>query len=72
MIEEADQVNTSIWPGMSIKKIEPSLRYLDLAVMALTMFSGWAVYKLSAVKMAPLGPSLYSFMTLDKEEHTFL
>lgn len=39
--------------------------------MALTIISGWAVYKLSAVNMAPLGPSLYSFITWTLEKAYF-
>lgn len=36
---------------------------LSFACILLTISSGCARYKLSAVNMAPLGPSLYSFIT---------
>lgn len=59
IMDEADHVNTYICPGMSIINMPPSGFYLAFLVIAFTIFYGCAVYKLRAVKIAPLGPNLY-------------
>ena len=62
IIEEADHVKTSIWPGMSTKNVFYFFYSIFLAI-ALTMFSGWAAKRFRAVRMAPLGPSFCWSMT---------
>ena len=71
--DEEDQVNTSIWPGMSIKRVIffPG-KVLNLLTTALITTSGAVRNKLSAVKMAPLGPSWYYFMILVREMYTLI
>ena len=67
MSDEADQVNTSICPGISIMNIFfCSGFYFILFSILLMISSGCERYKLRAVRMAPFGPSLYYFMTLFK------
>lgn len=72
MMDEADQVNTYIWPGISTTNMPPLGFSFAFFAIALTIFYGCAVYKLSAVKIAPLGPNLYSFMTYTPPKYTFL
>lgn len=48
---------------MSMIKMLPYGCSLALAAIWLTRISGWVVYKLRAVRMAPLGPNLYSLIT---------
>ena len=65
MMDEEDHVKTSICPGMSTTKMLVSLLLLAITCsMPVMMCSGWAVKRLRAVRMAPFGPSLWSFITL--------
>ena len=62
--EDADHVNTSICPGIStMNNFFLVVVYLSFCSILDTMIYGCAKYKLSAVNIAPLGPSLYYFIT---------
>lgn len=61
---DEDHVNTSICPGISITKVFWCYGYLSVIyLIVLTIVSGCARNKLRAVRMAPLGPNWYSFIT---------
>jgi len=59
MTDEADQVKTSICPGISIKIMLrfPSFSF-TFALILLIISYGCAMNKFRAVKIAPFGPSL--------------
>lgn len=60
MLPDADHVNTSIWPGVSMST------YLRLGARASSSSMTWSkrvANRFSAVTMAPLGPSPYCVIT---------
>jgi hypothetical protein len=56
IIDDADHVKASICPGISITKMLLADFFINSSILEMIR-SGWAVYRLRAVRMAPLGPS---------------
>lgn len=68
MLPDADQTNTSIWPGVSIRKCFGGNDVVSGCGFARfsNRFITWSIFvakRLRDVRIPPLGPRLYCFIT---------